>query len=184
MSHVTTVNLHRIIFGYSMSMLLWSCLGYTCICRFYYITSAVIEDMIKRDTVCTVSLLIQSHHSAARLHVSDTGVYPPDMKGIPLSVTNKMQRYTIFFIAVNAQHVSSGFFRPSSGAQTVHTTSGTRMCQACLLLPLVWVSWHCQLTLTSGSSKQAWHIPDAVCTVWAPDDGRKTRLKHVEHWQQ
>jgi hypothetical protein len=35
---------------------------------------------------------------------------------IPLSVTNKMQRYTIFFIAVNALHVLGGFFRPSSGA--------------------------------------------------------------------
>jgi hypothetical protein len=28
---------------------------------------------------------------------------------IPLSITNKMQRYTIFFIAVNALHVSGGF---------------------------------------------------------------------------
>ena len=35
-------------------------------------------------------------------------------------------------------------------SRTVHTASG--MCQACLLLPL-------------GSSKQAWHISDAVCTV-------------------
>jgi hypothetical protein len=32
------------------------------------------------------------------------------------------------------------FFHPSSGAQTVHTASG--ICQACLLLPLTWVSWH------------------------------------------
>jgi hypothetical protein len=44
--------------------------------------------------------------------------------------------------------------------------------------------WQCQLTHTSSSSKQAWHIVDAVCTVWAPDDGRKTRMKHVEYWQQ
>jgi hypothetical protein len=35
------------------------------------------------------------------------------------------------------------FFRPS-GAQTVNTASG--ICQACLLLPLAWVSWQCQLT--------------------------------------
>jgi hypothetical protein len=28
---------------------------------------------------------------------------------IPLSVTNKMQRYTIFFIAVKALHVSGSF---------------------------------------------------------------------------
>jgi hypothetical protein len=47
---------------------------------------------------------------------------------ILLSTTNKMQRYTIFLITVNALHVSGGFS-------------------------------------TSGSSKQAWHIPDAVCTV-------------------
>jgi hypothetical protein len=50
------------------------------------------------------------------------------------------------------------FFRPSPGAQkTVHTASG--ICQACLLLPQL------ELTHASGSSKQAWHIPDAVCTV-------------------
>jgi hypothetical protein len=40
-----------------------------------------------------------------------------------------MQRYTIFFITVNALHVSGGFS-------------------------------------ASGSSKQAWHIPDAVSTVF------------------
>jgi hypothetical protein len=34
-------------------------------------------------------------------------------------------------------------FCPSSGAQTVYTASG--MCQACLLLPLAWVSWQCKL---------------------------------------
>jgi hypothetical protein len=49
-------------------------------------------------------------------------------------------------------------FRPSSGAQTVHTASG--ICPACLLLLLAWVSW--QFTHASGSSKQTWHITDAV----------------------
>jgi hypothetical protein len=38
-------------------------------------------------------------------------------------------------------------------SRTVDTASG--MCQACLLLPLA----------ASGSSKQAWHVPDAVSTV-------------------
>jgi hypothetical protein len=28
----------------------------------------------------------------------------------PSSITNKMQRYTIFFIAVNVLHVSGGFY--------------------------------------------------------------------------
>jgi hypothetical protein len=42
------------------------------------------------------------------------------------------------------------FFRPSSGAENAHTASG--ICQACLLLPLAWVSW--QLTHASGSNKE------------------------------
>jgi hypothetical protein len=39
-----------------------------------------------------------AHHSLYRNHIS-----------IPLSVTNKMQRYKIFFIAVEAVRVSGGF---------------------------------------------------------------------------
>jgi hypothetical protein len=59
---------------------------------------------------------------------------------IPLSITNKMQPYTIFFIAVNALHVSGGFSARQEELKTVHTASG--ICQ-------------CQLTHSSGSSKQA-----------------------------
>jgi len=54
--------------------------------------------------------------------------------------TNKMQRYTIFFIAVNALHVSGSFSAHHQELKTVHTASG--ICQACLLLPLAWVSWN------------------------------------------
>jgi hypothetical protein len=50
-----------------------------------------------------------------------------------------MQRYTIFFIAVNAVHVSDGFSAHHQELKTVHTASG--ICQACLLLPLGWVNW-------------------------------------------
>jgi hypothetical protein len=53
---------------------------------------------------------------------------------ITLSITNKMQRYTIFFIAVNALHVSGGFSAHHQELKTVHTASGIR--QACSLLPL------------------------------------------------
>jgi len=45
-----------------------------------------------------------------------------------------MQRYTIFFFAVNALHVSGGFSAHNQELKTVHTASG--ICQACLLLPL------------------------------------------------
>jgi hypothetical protein len=61
-----------------------------------------------------------------------------------------MQRYTIFFITVNALHVSGGFFAHHQQLKTVHTASG--IYQACLLLPLAWVM---EITHASGSSKQA-----------------------------
>jgi hypothetical protein len=51
-----------------------------------------------------------------------------------------MQLYTTFFIIVNALHVSGGFSAHHQELKTVHTASG--MCQACLLLPLAWVSWN------------------------------------------
>ena len=79
---------------------------------------------------------------------------------IILSITNKMQRYTIFFITGNALHVSGGFSAHHQELKTVHTASAIRL--ACLLLPLAWV----ELTQASGSSKQIWHIRDAVFTVF------------------
>ena len=45
-----------------------------------------------------------------------------------------MQRYTVFFITVNALHVSGVFSAHHQELKTVHTASG--ICQACLLLPL------------------------------------------------
>jgi len=59
---------------------------------------------------------------------------PAGVRYCMLSITNKIQRNTIFFIAVKLsmfQAVSPPIIRSS---KTVHTTSG--MCQACLLLPL------------------------------------------------
>ena len=62
-----------------------------------------------------------------------------------------MQRYTIFFITVNALHVSGGF--------SAHHQEFKNCTHSIWYVPGL-------LTATaSGSSKQAWHIPDAVCTV-------------------
>jgi hypothetical protein len=58
-----------------------------------------------------------------------------------LNITNKTQRYTVFFITVNALHVSGGFFAHHQELKTVHIASG--ICRACLLLPLAWVSTMC-----------------------------------------
>jgi len=43
-----------------------------------------------------------------------------------------MQRFTIFFITINALHVSGGFSAHHQELKTVYTASG--ICQACLLL--------------------------------------------------
>jgi len=53
---------------------------------------------------------------------------------ILLSTTNKMQRYTVFFIAASALHISGGFSTNHQELKTVHTASD--ICQVCLLLPL------------------------------------------------
>jgi hypothetical protein len=58
-----------------------------------------------------------------------------------------MQRYTIFFITVNALHVSGGVSAHHQELKTVHIASG--ICQACLLL---------QLAVAASKI-------DAVCTV-------------------
>jgi hypothetical protein len=80
-----------------------------------------------------------------------------------------MQRYTIFFITVNAVHVSGGFSVHHQELKTVHTASG--ICQACLLLPLA----------VAASKLDLYQM---LCVqFWAPDDGQRNRLKHVEHWQ-
>ena len=73
-----------------------------------------------------------------------------------------MQRYTIFFITVNALNVSGSFSAHHQELKTVHTASG--IFQACLLAATASLG-EFQLTHASGNSKQAWHIRDAVCTV-------------------
>jgi hypothetical protein len=55
-----------------------------------------------------------------------------------------MQRYTIFFITVNVRHVAGG-------SSAHHQEFKNR---------------ELLLTHASGSSMQAWHIPDAVCAVF------------------
>jgi len=62
-----------------------------------------------------------------------------------------MQRYTIFFTIVNALHVSGGF---SAHHQELKNCTHN-----------VWYVPGLLAATTGSSSKQAWHIPDAVRTV-------------------
>jgi len=63
------------------------------------------------------------------------------------------------------------FFRPSSGAQNCTYVS---YCQTNTA-----TSGSISSTIAAGSSTGL-TITDAVCTVCAPDDGQRNRLKHVE----
>jgi hypothetical protein len=63
-----------------------------------------------------------------------------------------MQRYTIFFIIVDAVHIS-GFF--SAHHQELKNCTHS-----------IWYVPGFLAGIASGSSKQAWHVPDAVCSVF------------------
>ena len=62
-----------------------------------------------------------------------------------------MTRYTIFFIIINVLHVSCGF---SAHHQELKNCTHS-----------VWYVPGFLAATASDSSKQAWHIPDDVCTV-------------------
>ena len=74
-----------------------------------------------------------------------------------LRTTSKVQRYKIFFIFVNALHVSGGF-------STHHQDLKNSKHSICYVPGL--------LAATAS-----------YCS-WAPDDWWKNRPKHVEHWQK
>jgi hypothetical protein len=96
------------------------------------------------------------------------------------SITNKMQRYTVFFIAVNALHVSGGFSAHHQELKTVHTAAG--ICQACLLRPLASGTCQTRLLLPLAVAATKLDIYQMLCVQFrAPDDRRRNRLKHVDH---
>jgi len=63
-----------------------------------------------------------------------------------------MQRYTIFIITVSALHVSGGF---SAHHQELKNCTHS-----------IWYMSSLLAATASGSSKQAWHTPDDVGTVF------------------
>jgi hypothetical protein len=81
---------------------------------------------------------------------------------ILLSIINKMQRYTVFFITVNALHISGGF---SAHHQELKNCKHSMGYMPSLLVATASVG-ELELTHASGSNKQTWHVPHAVCTVF------------------
>jgi hypothetical protein len=82
------------------------------------------------------------------------------LRGILSSLPTRCSVIQFFFIATNALHVSGSFSAHHQRLETVHTASG--ICQACLLLPLVWVTPNSP-TLAVAASKL--DITNGVCTV-------------------
>ena len=86
------------------------------------------------------------------------------LKRILLSTTNKMQRYTVFFIIVSALHVSCGF--------SAHHQELKNCAHSIWYVPGLFAATasvgelELLLTHASGSNKQAWRIPDALCRVF------------------
>jgi hypothetical protein len=80
------------------------------------------------------------------------------------STTNKMQRFSNVFISVRRSTCFRRVFRPSSGAQN------------CIYSVRHLSDRYCYLLLAAGSSNGL----TLYVQFCAPDDGRKTHLKHVE----
>jgi len=74
-----------------------------------------------------------------------------------------MQRYTIFFITVNALHVSGGF--SAHHQELRNCTHSIGYMSSLLAATASVVKLELQFNHASGNSKQAWYIPDAVCKV-------------------
>ena len=87
------------------------------------------------------------------------------------------------FISVKCSTCFRRFLRPSSGAQKLYI-------QHRVLCQTFTVTCHCHgtssnsSTTVAGSSKVFTKYPMLYIQFWAPADGRRNRLKHVEHFTE
>ena len=80
-----------------------------------------------------------------------------------------MQRYTMVFITINALHVSGGSSAHHQELKTVYTASG--ICR----------TFSASYRYRGKKQKKLDKYLMLCIQFWAPDDGRRNRLKHVEH---
>jgi len=78
------------------------------------------------------------------------------------------------FISKDAPHVSGGSSAHHQEHITVHTASGIVNQYCCSLLP--WMRF-----MVAASSSIGWQYLKLFVQLGAPDDGRRNRLKHVQH---
>ena len=101
----------------------------------------------------------------------------PCIANVFSSATNKMQRYTIYLFLSNALHVSGGSSAHHQELNTVYTALSTLSNLFCYLPQ----SCSNSSTIAAGSGEGLTKCPMLYIQLWAPDDGRRNRLKHVEH---
>ena len=86
------------------------------------------------------------------------------------------------FISMKCSTRFRQFLRPSSGAQKMYIQLQV-LCQTFYCyLPLSWKSWNSS-TLAASSSIGCQYLKLYI-QFWAPDDGRRNRLKHIEHFTE
>ena len=119
--------------------------------------------------------------------VSSTGfgqLFCPSSRALDCVLQNSKQKYISkynqqaavlhnLFISVKCSTWVRRFLRPSSGAQNFIYSIGYFVKP--LLLPA---------TVVAGSSKGLTKYPMLYIQFWVPDDGRRNRLKHVEHFTE
>ena len=88
------------------------------------------------------------------------------------------------FISVKCSTCFRRLLRPSSGAQNCTYSIGYFV--KTLLLPSTVMEEMRSISSTrvAGSSKVLTKFPILYIKFWAPDDGRRNRLKHVEHFTE
>ena len=76
--------------------------------------------------VCVCVCVFFPYESIYYVHIIEQFFYVHGTRAslIYSSITNKMQRYTMVFITINAVHVSCGSFAHHQELKSVHTTSG------------------------------------------------------------
>jgi hypothetical protein len=97
-----------------------------------------------------------------------------------------MQRYITYLFFWNSLHVSGGFPAHHQELKNCIYNIGYLSNLYCCL-PLSWKSWNASSnssTIAAGSSKVLKSTRCCVYSFWAPDDGRRNRLKHAEHFAE
>ena len=91
---------------------------------------------------------------------------------------NKMQRYTVMFIIINDLHVSGGSSAHHQELKSVYTAS---VIYRAFSASYRYYEWVVPTHDIGKKQKKLDKYPMLFIHIWAPDNGGRNRLKHVEH---